>query len=105
MSEQLPTRACAYCGKIGVKLTKEHISPASLHRSINTSNLIHFGQKNQFYLKKINKIISGEPQVKDVCASCNNGPLSALDDYICKMWDQYFNRIVEHREQVKFEYE
>jgi len=97
-------QTCAYCNKTGTKLTKEHLWPASLHRRIDKANHNIFKQGNIFYLSKADKIIVAEPQVKDVCAVCNNGVLSELDAYICQLWDKYFYKIVERGEEVRFEY-
>jgi hypothetical protein len=47
-------------------------------------------------------MIDGEPQVRDVCADCNNGPLSALDNYICELWDGHFHQIVPADAQIAF---
>jgi hypothetical protein len=96
---------CAYCGKIAAKLTKEHLWPAALHRRINEANQIEFGQPNTFYLDRIKKNLDAEPQVRDVCAICNNRVLSALDGYICELWDRYFKQIVEEDEEIDFCYE
>jgi hypothetical protein len=97
---------CAYCSNQDVKLTKEHLFPAALHRRLEKSNREYFGQGtgNVFYLGKPHKYMDGEPQVKDVCAECNNGPLSRLDDYICQLWDNQLHRIVERGEAIRFEY-
>lgn len=73
---------CAYCDAENVKLTKEHLWPASLHRRIDESNRAYLGQANLFYLARINKIILGEPQIKDVCAKCNSEVLSKVDPII-----------------------
>jgi len=97
-------QTCAYCDKTGTKLTKEHLWPASLHRRIDKANQYIFKEPNIFYLSKADKIIVAEPQVKDVCAECNNGVLSELDAYICQLWDKYFYKIVERGEEVRFEY-
>ncbi len=96
---------CAFCDRDFPKLTKEHLWPAALHQRINAANENLFGQKNTFYLDRINKTIDGEPQVKDVCAECNNGSLSSLDGYICHLWDQYFHHIVEADKQIAFDYD
>lgn len=98
-------QTCAYCEVDKSKLTKEHLWPACLHKRIDTANRSYIGARNLFYLAKINRIILGEPQIKDVCANCNNRTLSVLDAYICKLWDNYFNRIVEAGYDVTFQYD
>jgi hypothetical protein len=97
-------QACAYCNKTNVKITKEHLFPASLHRRIDEANREFFKQANLFYLSIADKFVVAEPQVKDVCAECNNGVLSKLDAYICELWDKYFHVIVEHGAEIQFEY-
>ena len=92
-------KVCSYCGQTGIKMTKEHLWPTSLHRRLEEQSK----EKHQFYLSKINKYIDSEPQIKDVCASCNNGVLSELDAYICNLWDSYFHRIIERGEYVEFD--
>lgn len=96
---------CTYCDAENVRLTKEHLWPASLHKRIDEANRAYLGHPNLFYLAKIDKTIVGEPQIKDVCAECNNGVLSELDGYICRLWDTYFSGIVEARDKVHFEYD
>jgi hypothetical protein len=96
---------CAYCGNTANKLTREHLWPASLHDRIAVSNQRIFGSEQIFYLARSQGYIEGEPTVRDVCAKCNNGPLSALDKYICELWDCYFGRIVEANEVIPFSYD
>jgi hypothetical protein len=96
---------CAYCEREASKLTKEHLWPAALHKRINESNRSVFNEDNRFYLSKIDRMIDGEPQIRDVCADCNNGPLSALDNYICELWDDYFHRIVPADAQIAFAFD
>jgi len=89
-------RVCAYCGRDG-PLTREHIWPSGIiarTKSINTS-----------YLGKLEKFIDAELTIKDVCASCNNGPLSALDAYICDLFDAQFSRPAVRRQARTFVYD
>lgn len=56
-------------------MTREHLIPAFMYE-----------YQKQFtpfigWSEPARKMVRGELQVRDVCASCNNGPLSALDDY------------------------
>lgn len=98
-------QACAYCDVQNTKLTKEHLWPACLHKRIDKANRSYIGARNLFYLAKNNRVFLGEPQIKDVCANCNNKTLSVLDAYICKLWDTYFNKIVEASDDVTFLYD
>jgi len=69
---------CAYCRKTG-KITREHLYPKFLYRRMGSGCL--------GYNEAADKVTLGERKVTDVCASCNNGPLSALDGY----GQRYFN--------------
>lgn len=105
MFVELNMQICAYCDVEDIKLTKEHWWPASLHKRIDEANRSYLGEGNLFYLSRINKIILGQPQIKDVCANCNNKTLSELDGYVCNLWDRYFNEIVEAGDNVLFHYD
>ena len=50
------------------------------------------------------KVFGADLIVKDVCALCNNGPLSDLDAYACDLYDRYFSKIVGRYERVDFRY-
>jgi hypothetical protein len=92
---------CAYCGS-NQPLTREHLWPASLHQGlINTRE----NKNSLFWLVKIKKEIPSEPTVRDVCTSCNNVTLSALDGYICELFDRSFVNILNRHERVEFEYD
>jgi hypothetical protein len=95
------SRTCAYCGS-GANLTREHLWPACLHNRLLEANKL---EDNCFWLRKIHAEIQGEPTIKDVCQSCNNGPLSQLDSYVCTLFDIYFQRILNRHELVWFEYD
>ena len=65
---------CAYCGSDGSP-TREHVIPAFLYEyQKDSQDFIGWSEPAQ-------KMIRSELQVKDVCAGCNNGVLSELDDY------------------------
>mgnify|MGYP001301511971 CR=1 FL=1 len=66
------TKICAYCGK-GSSLTREHIIPSFLYKK-------HPDQKFGFNWAA-DKFVNSEAIIRDVCAECNNGILSELDDY------------------------
>ena len=92
---------CAYCG-LDEPLTREHLWPASLHR-----RLIDGSEEKQkkFWLAKLRKVIPSEPTIRDVCAHCNNTVLSALDGYVCELFDRSFVNIPKRHERVEFEYD
>jgi hypothetical protein len=95
---QAQARRCAYCDAQG-KLTKEHLLPRGLNARSDEaleSNIIARGEQ---------RVISSEPTIADVCFSCNNGPLSLLDEYICGLYDMYFVRVVRRGDCVKFTFD
>lgn len=89
-------RVCAYCGKEG-SLTKEHIWPTSIIQR-------NF-KKSIKYSQIANKVFSSDLTISDVCAHCNNGNLSLLDNYLCKLYDKYFNEFAENNSKITFEYD
>lgn len=91
---------CAYC-KIANPLTKEHLWPTSLHRRLVAANQ---QDASAFWLARLRKSIPNEPQIRDVCAQCNNGVLSELDTYICSLFDSKFIHMPLRNEKVQFEY-
>lgn len=101
LARLMTDRQCAYCNAVG-PLTKEHLWPAALHR-----RLVRCAdeQQNRFWLRKINREIEAEPTIRDVCAECNNVSLSALDSYICELFDRFFVRSLDRHEEVKFEFD
>ena len=92
---------CAFC-KRGRPSTKEHLWPACLH-----SRLILANQQgpNSFWVKRLKRDLPSEPQIRDVCAQCNNTKLSILDSYICDLFDSFFVTILERHQQVHFDYD
>lgn len=96
-----PKRLCAFCGSEG-SLTREHLWPASLHRRPVAANQ---NTGNLFWLRRIDREVQGEPTLRDVCDLCNNGVLSDLDAYVCRLFDRYFVRILQRYERVNFEYD
>ena len=89
-------RVCAYCAK-EAPLTREHLWPGGIIKRAKDLNTSYFG--------KLNKFIDAELTIKDVCAECNNGPLSELDTYICELFDAQFCRQVVRREVRTFLYD
>jgi hypothetical protein len=61
--------------------------------------------ESRFWLRKIEKEISNEPTVRDVCSECNNGELAVLDGYICNLFEVSFANVYERYEKVVFEYD
>ena len=88
---------CAFCGPTDRKRTKEHLWPASLHRHVVA---LLDGGEQKFWVARLDKALSNEPTIRDVCAVCNNGELSKLDNYICEAFDRDFSVIRERGEKV-----
>ena len=95
-------KKCAYCGHTDRKLTKEHLWAHSLHQRLQKVRGI---KEHLFWLSRLDKEVETEPQLRDVCNVCNNGVLSLLDAYICKLWDQFFSRIHERGDFIDFSYD
>ena len=89
-------RLCAYCKNAGL-LTKEHIWPQWLNK-LEPSYAMRFSAKAQ-------KVFAGDLIVSDVCATCNNGPLSALDAYAHGLHAPFLSRILAEGEEISFEYD
>jgi hypothetical protein len=88
-------KVCAYCGA-PPPLTREHVWPAG------------FLKRGSFELKfsaRANKTFEGDLTIADVCGACNNGPLSALDDHACELYDRRFGKKVEPNAIVTFTYD
>jgi hypothetical protein len=61
----------------GGPLTREHLWPAALHRR----RLEAVGDdRSLFWLRRTGTEIPSEVKIRDVCATCNNVHLSALDN-------------------------
>lgn len=86
-------QACAFCNQPS-PLTREHIWPRCI--------IERTPDYNARYVGKAEKFIEGELTVRDVCAACNNGVLSMLDDYICRLYDTQFSRIASRRQPRTF---
>jgi hypothetical protein len=97
----MPRKRCAFCNQVG-PLTKEHLWPKSLHKRLEN---VSGGGKNYFWLKRLEQEIQSEPQVRDVCAACNNGVLSELDSYICDLFDSQLVHMPERKETVTFSFD
>jgi hypothetical protein len=51
------------------------------------------------------KVHGADYVVNDVCASCNNQVLSELDEYFCRLYDQYFEQMLDFNTTVDFHYD
>jgi hypothetical protein len=89
-------RSCAFCGK-ETTLTKEHVFPDCFQKTFEpiTPTTTPAGEK----------AILSALEVRDVCAPCNNGPLSQLDTYFCNLNGLYFSKIVRPGDCIQFRYE
>jgi hypothetical protein len=86
---------CAYCRQ-NRPLTREHIWPSWLLKATDYSVA---------YVARANKIVGKNQTIRDVCAICNNGPLSALDGYVQGLYQQYIRHWVVEGETVDFRYD
>lgn len=87
--------SCAYCGLEG-KATKEHIWPKTL---------IEKYEELDTYSQRTNRFFSGELVVKDVCVSCNSGPLSRLDSYLSSLFEDCFASNIEAGDAAALAYD
>jgi len=92
---EIMAKPCAYCGEHG-KLTREHIWP---------DWILQRTEYHMAYSAKANKVVGRDQTIRDVCAACNNGPLSDLDAYALTLWDPYLSRWVAANEEVDFQYD
>lgn len=67
---------CAYCGSADT-ITREHVIPRFLYKAGGDPAPKDINGWNLAALKRV----TGEAVIKDVCAACNSGPLSRLDEY------------------------
>lgn len=86
---------CAYCNAQKV-LTREHIWPHGLRK---------FSNYGISYSEAANKVFSGDLVIKDVCAECNNGPLSRLDNYGVSLYESILSRLYHPRKDITFDYD
>lgn len=89
-------RTCAYCGA-GTELTKEHVFPDCFQKTFEpiTPTKTPTGER----------AILSALEIRDVCAPCNNGPLSRLDAYLCELNDMYFSKIVHAGDRIRLRYD
>jgi hypothetical protein len=89
-------RTCVYCGR-GANLKNEHVFPdcfSKTYDSITTAKT-----------PSGEKAVLSDLTIHDVCGECNNGPLSQLDDYLCRWNERYFSTIVHAGDRIRFEYD
>lgn len=88
---------CAYCGR-SERLTREHLWPASIIKRVQERARYNTNRGPNFFW--------GDPTIRDVCAGCNNGPLSKLDEYGIELYDKLFNEYAKDQDTiVNFEYD
>lgn len=83
-------------------MTREHLIPAFMYE-----------YQKQFtpfigWSEPAGQMVRSELQIRDVCASCNNGPLSALDDYGRRMLTEnglLVRNFVKARLTLAFDYD
>jgi hypothetical protein len=75
-------RCCAYCGE-PARVTREEIFPKFLARADPTYGTFVDATRGGL-------VSRSAPTKKDVCAACNNGPLSDLDGYGAKLYKTCF---------------
>ena len=73
-------RRCAYCGK-SCSLTREHVIPRWWIDGTP-------GESDVFSVRQPIRHRKGDLVVRDVCKSCNSGPLSELDGYGKRVWEE-----------------
>lgn len=87
-------RNCAYCDK-AENITKEHIF---------SNCLIERSKVDGARIPEADGFISPDLTIRDVCKSCNNKKISDTDNYVCNLYDDYFNKIIGDKEKVFFSY-
>ena len=74
----MPIGHCAYCGA-QKELTREHVFPRWLRSELDDYPTVTPARGRHLF--------GGDLVVADVCADCNNGPLSELDETAKRYWD------------------
>ena len=74
---------CSYCDNSVRKLTREHVFSDWFRRAAGPMASQTEGDSGRKSL--------GLNVVRDVCADCNNGPLSLLDAYAKSLYEKYFS--------------
>lgn len=76
-------------------MTREHIWPDWL---LNRTNY------DRAFSARAGKMVSKDQTIRDVCAPCNNGPLSDLDGYVRSLYDSHIQHWVVEGQAVDFAY-
>lgn len=76
--------------------TREHIWP---------NGFLKRGEFEIKFSRRANRTFNGDLVISDVCANCNNGPLSRLDEHACELYDRRFGKRVEAGEVLAFTYD
>jgi hypothetical protein len=69
------TTPCLFCGRSGVKLTKEHVYPRWLHRALNIRGPITISAG----IRPARTVSEFDLQVREVCETCNGRWLHDLE--------------------------
>lgn len=88
---------CAYCDNEG-KMSREHIIPKGFIENMNVK------EQEVWSDRAPTRIIKAELVIKDVCAECNNGELSQLDDYALKLIIKHNDQISASTKKIYFKY-
>jgi hypothetical protein len=89
---------CAFCDTYG-EVTEEHVMPEWLRREIVGKNELSVFNPKQ---KRFTSIAA---YIRDVCRKCNSGPLSGLDTYGRKVYDNYLSHVVFKGSEINFSYD
>lgn len=89
-------RECAYCGAVE-NLTREHIFPESVISRYEGYLLSCTDRSDTFFRADL--------VVKDVCAFCNNGFLSRLDNYFISLFERYMTVPILPGDKVEIEFD
>lgn len=92
---------CAYCKKEkeAKEITHEHIIPKGI--------IDLFPECDYVFDRRLEgtKVYKGESKINDVCADCNNGQLSYLDNYGTQFIKKYFLKEYSKDEILSIEYD
>jgi hypothetical protein len=90
-------RSCAYCDNT-TDLTNEHVIPECYLKTLGPTISI-------VKTRTEDKAVPNAQEIHDVCGICNNGPLSLLDTYLASLSQQYFSKIVQPGDRIRFSYD
>lgn len=97
-------KKCAYCGESKSQLTREHLFPNSLDREFQKD--CDNPMREPYWLDRLDeKMVGGQPTIKDVCPECNNVTLSKLDSYGVELYKKFFFKIADQDALVRFEFD